>query len=78
MSWIKFGGALAIGRSPLNRRAIICAEDVVLWTQPRPLQAHNGKLKSAIADGEPVRFADVEINETTTADKLPRWMEKVI
>jgi predicted homoserine dehydrogenase-like protein len=37
--------------------------------------AHNVKLKRAIADGEPVRFADVEIDETTTAYKLRKWME---
>ncbi len=37
--------------------------------------AHNVKLKHAIADGEPVRFEDVEIDETTTAYKLRKWME---
>jgi predicted homoserine dehydrogenase-like protein len=37
--------------------------------------AHDVKLKRAIADGEPVRFEDVEIDETTTAYKLRKWME---
>jgi len=37
--------------------------------------AHNVRLKRAIADGAPVRFEDVEIDETTTAYKLRRWME---
>ena len=34
-----------------------------------------GPLKRAIADGDPVRFEDVENDETTTAYKLRKWME---
>ena len=40
--------------------------------------AHNVTLKRAIADGQPVRFEDVEIDETTTAYKLRRWMETLV
>lgn len=37
--------------------------------------AHDVKLKNAIKDGEPITFADVDIDETTTACKLRQWME---
>jgi predicted homoserine dehydrogenase-like protein len=37
--------------------------------------AHNVRLKTAIADGVPIRFDDVDIDETTTAYTLRRWME---
>ena len=37
--------------------------------------AHNVKLKNAVPDGEPITFDDVDIDETTTAYKLRRWME---
>ena len=37
--------------------------------------AHNVKLKNDIADGTLVTWSDVEIDETTTAFKLRRWME---
>ncbi|MGD9784070.1 MAG: NAD(P)H-dependent oxidoreductase [Hyphomicrobiaceae bacterium] len=37
--------------------------------------AHNVKLKNNIADGTPITFSDVEIDETTTAYRLRRWME---
>ncbi|MFN0263145.1 NAD(P)H-dependent oxidoreductase [Tepidamorphus sp. 3E244] len=40
--------------------------------------AHDVKLKRAIPDGQPIRFADVEIDETTTAYKLRKWMEGVV
>lgn len=40
--------------------------------------AHNVKLKRAIADGDPIRFDDVDIDETTTAYKLRRWMEGLL
>ena len=38
--------------------------------------AHNVKLKNAIADGTPITWSDVEIDETTIAYKLRRWMEE--
>jgi predicted homoserine dehydrogenase-like protein len=37
--------------------------------------AHHVKLKNDIADGTPVTWSDVEIDETTNAYKLRRWME---
>lgn len=37
--------------------------------------AHNVKLKRDIADNTPITWSDVEIDETTTAYKLRRWME---
>ena len=37
--------------------------------------AHQVKLKSSIADGVAITWDDVEIDETTTAYKLRRWME---
>ncbi len=37
--------------------------------------AHHVKLKNAIADGTAITWDDVEIDETTTAYKLRRWME---
>ncbi len=37
--------------------------------------AHQVKLKTAIADGAAITWDDVEIDETTTAYKLRRWME---
>ncbi len=37
--------------------------------------AHGVKLKRAISDGNPITFADVEIDQTTTAFKLRKWME---
>ncbi len=37
--------------------------------------AHNVKLKNSVADGTPVTWSDVEIDTTTTAYKLRRWME---
>ncbi|MGI9408845.1 MAG: NAD(P)H-dependent oxidoreductase [Hyphomicrobiaceae bacterium] len=40
--------------------------------------AHDVKLKNAIADGTPITFSDVEIDETTTAYKLRKWMEGLI
>jgi len=40
--------------------------------------AHNAKLKRAVADGAPIRFDDVEIDETTTAYKLRKWMEGLV
>ncbi|MCH9672909.1 MAG: Gfo/Idh/MocA family oxidoreductase [Gammaproteobacteria bacterium] len=40
--------------------------------------AHNVKLKNAIPDGTPIRFQDVDIDETTTAFKLRKWMEGIV
>lgn len=40
--------------------------------------AHDVKLKNPIADGAPITFADVEIDETTTAYKLRKWMEGLV
>ncbi len=40
--------------------------------------AHNVRLKNDIEDGQPITYADVEIDETTTAYKLRRWMETLI
>jgi len=37
--------------------------------------AHNVPLNRDIADGEPIRFEDVKLDETTTAYKLRKWME---
>ena len=37
--------------------------------------AHQVKLKNAITDGAAITWDDVEIDETTTAYKLRRWME---
>jgi len=37
--------------------------------------AHHVKLKTAVADGTPITWNDVEIDETTTAYRLRRWME---
>tara|TARA_R110000751_G_scaffold180038_1_gene286435 strand:- start:41311 stop:41526 length:216 start_codon:yes stop_codon:yes gene_type:complete len=69
---LPFGGGLSIaGPSFVLKTGY-------LWTQPRRFREHNAKLKRAIADGEPVRFADVKIDETATADKLRRWMEGLI
>lgn len=39
--------------------------------------AHDLKLKNPIADGAPIRFEDVEIDETTTAFKLRKCMESL-
>ena len=38
--------------------------------------AHHVKLKHDISDGTPITWSDVEIDETTTAYKLRRWMER--
>ncbi len=40
--------------------------------------AHNVKLKNAIADGAPITFSDVDIDETTGAYKLRKWMEEIV
>jgi predicted homoserine dehydrogenase-like protein len=40
--------------------------------------AHDVKLKNPISDGAPIKFSDVEIDETTTAYKLRKWMEGLV
>jgi predicted homoserine dehydrogenase-like protein len=40
--------------------------------------AHNVKLKTSIADGTIITFGDVDIDETTTAFKLRKWMEGIV
>ena len=40
--------------------------------------AYNVKVKKAIADGAPITFQDVVIDETTSAFKLRKWMETII
>ena len=49
-------------------------ESVIAGYLPLGL-AHDVKLKNAVADGMPITFNDVEIDETTTAFKLRKWME---
>ncbi|MEQ9641650.1 MAG: Gfo/Idh/MocA family oxidoreductase [Alphaproteobacteria bacterium] len=40
--------------------------------------AHDVKLKNTIADGAPITFMDVEVDTTTTAYKLRKWMEELV
>ena len=40
--------------------------------------AHNVKLKNDIADGVPIKFSDVDVDQTTTAYKLRKWMEELV
>jgi len=40
--------------------------------------AHNATLKTDISDGEPIKFQDVNIDETTTAFQLRKWMEDIV
>jgi predicted homoserine dehydrogenase-like protein len=40
--------------------------------------AHDVTLKTTIADGEPITFADVQIDEATTAYTLRKWMEGLV
>lgn len=40
--------------------------------------AHDVKLKNAIADGAPITFEDVDVDQTTTAYKLRKWMEQMV
>jgi len=40
--------------------------------------AHDVRLKNDVVDGEPVTYADVEADETTTAWKLRKWMEEQV
>lgn len=40
--------------------------------------AHNVKLKNRIADDTPIKFSDVDIDETTRAFKLRKWMESIV
>lgn len=40
--------------------------------------AHNVKLKNDIADGTPIKFSDVDLDETTQAFKLRKWMEDIV
>lgn len=40
--------------------------------------AHEVRLKNDIADGQPITYNDVEIDDTTTAYRLRRWMETLI
>ncbi len=40
--------------------------------------AHEVKLKNTIADSAPIRFQDVDVDTTTTAYKLRKWMEEQV
>ena len=40
--------------------------------------AHDVKLKNSIADGTPITFMDVDVDTTTTAYKLRKWMEDLV
>lgn len=40
--------------------------------------AHNVKLKNTIADGQAITFSDVDIDKTTQAFKLRKWMESIV
>jgi predicted homoserine dehydrogenase-like protein len=40
--------------------------------------AHDVKLKHPVGDGMPITFEDVEIDESTTAYKLRKWMEGLV
>ncbi len=40
--------------------------------------AHDVKLTRAIADGAPITFEDVEIDQTTTAYRLRKWMQTLV
>ncbi len=40
--------------------------------------AHDVKLKNDIADNTPIKFSDVDMDETTRAYKLRKWMEEIV